>query len=63
MEQVFVCTAPGRTEIGGNHTDHQHGCVLAAAVNLETRAELRRDAAGREAFLRFVEYVNGEAKV
>ena len=46
MEQVFVCTAPGRTEIGGNHTDHQHGCVLAAAVNLETRAELRCNGTG-----------------
>ncbi len=33
-------SAPGRTEIGGNHTDHQHGCVLAAAVNLETVAEV-----------------------
>ncbi len=29
-------SAPGRTEIGGNHTDHQHGNVLAAAVSLET---------------------------
>ena len=32
----FVFSAPGRTEIGGNHTDHQHGCVLAGAVNLDT---------------------------
>lgn len=31
-------SAPGRTEIGGNHTDHQHGRVLAAAVDLDTRA-------------------------
>lgn len=31
-------SAPGRTEIGGNHTDHQHGCVLAAAVNLDAIA-------------------------
>ena len=31
-------SAPGRTEIGGNHTDHQRGWVLAAAVNLDTRA-------------------------
>ena len=31
-------SAPGRTEIGGNHTDHQRGRVLAAAVNLDTRA-------------------------
>ena len=31
-------SAPGRTELSGNHTDHQRGCVLAAAVNLDTRA-------------------------
>lgn len=30
---VRVFSASGRTEIGGNHTDHQHGCVLAAAVD------------------------------
>lgn len=34
-------SAPGRTEIGGNHTDHQRGRVLAAAVNLDTRAAVR----------------------
>jgi galactokinase len=28
-------TAPGRTELAGNHTDHNNGCVLAAAINLE----------------------------
>lgn len=33
-----VFSAPGRTEIGGNHTDHQHGCVLAAAVDLDVIA-------------------------
>lgn len=38
MEKQYVFSAPGRTEIGGNHTDHQHGCVLAAAVDLETVA-------------------------
>ncbi|MCC8097863.1 MAG: galactokinase [Eubacterium sp.] len=32
---ISIFSAPGRTEIGGNHTDHQHGCVLAAAVNLD----------------------------
>ncbi|MCD8221149.1 MAG: galactokinase [Clostridiales bacterium] len=32
---IEVFSAPGRTEIGGNHTDHQHGCVLAAAVHLD----------------------------
>ena len=34
-------SAPGRTEIGGNHTDHQRGHVLAAAVNLDTNAAVR----------------------
>ena len=34
-------SAPGRTEIGGNHTDHQRGRVLAAAVDLDTRAAVR----------------------
>ncbi|MDD5945091.1 MAG: galactokinase family protein [Clostridia bacterium] len=33
-----IFTAPGRTEVGGNHTDHQHGCVLAAAVDLDILA-------------------------
>ena len=32
---VALCSAPGRTEICGNHTDHQHGRVLAGAVNLD----------------------------
>ena len=40
MGQHYIFSAPGRTEIGGNHTDHQHGCVLAAAVNLETVANV-----------------------
>lgn len=31
-------STPGRTEIGGNHTDHQHGCVLAGSVNLDVVA-------------------------
>ena len=38
-QQYF--SAPGRTEIGGNHTDHQRGRVLAAAVNLDTVAAVR----------------------
>lgn len=36
METRYVFSAPGRTGIAGNHTDHQHGCVPAASVNLET---------------------------
>ena len=31
-------SAPGRTEVGGNHTDHNHGKVLAAGVNLDVIA-------------------------
>ncbi len=33
---AILVSAPGRTEIGGNHTDHQRGRVLAASVNLDT---------------------------
>lgn len=44
FEQLFgvkptnFFSAPGRTEVGGNHTDHNHGCVLAAAVSLDVIA-------------------------
>ncbi len=38
---IALFSAPGRTEIGGNHTDHQHGCVLAGAVNLDVIAAAR----------------------
>ena len=47
FEAVFAAqpdsyfSAPGRTEISGNHTDHQRGRVLAAAVNLDTQAAVR----------------------
>ena len=37
-EPQYLFSAPGRTELSGNHTDHQHGRVLAAAVNRETVA-------------------------
>ena len=40
-EPARYFSAPGRTEIGGNHTDHQRGRVLAAAVNLDTVAAVR----------------------
>ena len=36
--EVGLFTAPGRTEICGNHTDHQHGCVLAGAIDLDAIA-------------------------
>lgn len=35
---IRMFSAPGRTEVGGNHTDHNHGKVLAASVNLDTVA-------------------------
>ena len=39
-------SAPGRTELGGNHTDHQGGHVLAAAITLDIAAAVR--ATGRK---------------
>lgn len=36
--EVAVFSSPGRTEIGGNHTDHNYGRVLAGAVNLDNIA-------------------------
>ena len=38
---VSIFSAPGRTEVGGNHTDHQHGMVLAASVNVDVVAVVR----------------------
>ena len=37
-EPEAVFSAPGRTEVGGNHTDHQHGEVLAASINKDAIA-------------------------
>ncbi len=37
-KDLHIFSTPGRTELGGNHTDHNHGCVLAAAVNLDSIA-------------------------
>ncbi|MDR2514899.1 MAG: tRNA (adenosine(37)-N6)-threonylcarbamoyltransferase complex ATPase subunit type 1 TsaE [Christensenellaceae bacterium] len=39
-------SSPGRTEIGGNHTDHNKGSVLAAAVTLDMKAVARRSGDG-----------------
>ena len=33
--EAGLYSSPGRTEIGGNHTDHQHGRVLAGSVNID----------------------------
>ena len=32
---VFILSVPGRTEVSGNHTDHNHGKVIAAAIDLD----------------------------
>lgn len=32
---IFLFSSPGRTEISGNHTDHNHGKVLAGSINLD----------------------------
>ena len=53
FQKTFGCaparyfSAPGRTEISGNHTDHQRGCVLAAAVDLHTRAAVSPNGTDR----------------
>ncbi|MCL2509350.1 MAG: galactokinase [Oscillospiraceae bacterium] len=36
--EISLFRAPGRTEVGGNHTDHNHGRVLAAGINLDAVA-------------------------
>lgn len=37
-DNIRLFSAPGRTEVGGNHTDHNRGCVMAAAVGLDVIA-------------------------
>lgn len=41
-EAEAIFSAPGRSEIGGNHTDHQHGEVLAASINDDAIAVVRK---------------------
>ena len=38
VQPQAIFSAPGRTEVGGNHTDHQHGEVLAASINKDAIA-------------------------
>ena len=44
---IRLFTAPGRTEVGGNHTDHQHGSVLAGSVNLDVIAVVSTNDDGK----------------
>ena len=41
--EVEIYSAPGRSEISGNHTDHQHGEVLAASINLDAIAIVKKN--------------------
>ncbi len=41
--EISMFSAPGRTEVCGNHTDHNHGCVLAASVNLDAVAAVGKN--------------------
>lgn len=43
---IEIYSAPGRTEVGGNHTDHQHGEVLAASINRDAIAVVRKTDSG-----------------
>ena len=47
QQKLHLFSSPGRTELGGNHTDHNHGKVLAASVNLDSIAvATKNDQAG-----------------
>lgn len=41
-DEVAIYSAPGRSEVGGNHTDHQHGEILAASINLDAIAIVKK---------------------
>ncbi len=43
---ISIVSAPGRTEVCGNHTDHNHGKVLAAAINLDAIAVVSKNDEG-----------------
>lgn len=42
IQEIEIYSAPGRSEIGGNHTDHQHGEILAASIHLDAIAVVNR---------------------
>ena len=46
-KEVEIYSAPGRSEVGGNHTDHQYGKVLAASVNLDAIAVVAKTDDGK----------------
>ena len=48
--EVKYFSAPGRTEISGNHTDHNNGIVIAASINLDSIACVTESDAGIEVY-------------
>ncbi len=44
--EIHLFSAPGRTEMGGNHTDHNHGCVLASGIHLDSIAVASKNDSG-----------------
>lgn len=46
-EEIRIFSAPGRTEIGGNHTDHQRGAVIAAGINLDVVAAAAKNGTNK----------------
>lgn len=46
QREVGLFSAPGRSEIGGNHTDHNHGLVLAAGISLDAIAVASKNDEG-----------------
>lgn len=46
IRDVALFSAPGRTEIGGNHTDHNHGLVLAGGISLDAIAVAAKNDEG-----------------
>ena len=57
---VKVFSAPGRSEVGGNHTDHQQGTVLAASINLDSIAIVKQTD---DHMIRLISGVNSELVV
>ncbi len=43
QDEISIFSAPGRSEVCGNHTDHQHGKVLATSINLDTIAVVAKN--------------------
>ena len=55
--ELMLLSVPGRSELSGNHTDHNHGCVIAASIDLDIIAVVR---ARDDSFIRFTSEGFGE---